>query len=97
MDDCARFVVEAGYSNQVDGQIVNAGLGRDIAINDLALLIAGDKDRIKHIEHIHPQSEIHKLLCNSGKAKELLGWEPEITLEEGIRRTEEWISSTNLI
>ncbi len=97
VDDCARFVVEAGYSNQVDGQIVNAGLGRDIAINDLALLIAGDKDRIKHIEHIHPQSEIQKLLCNSGKAKELLGWEPQITLEEGIRRTEEWISSTNLI
>jgi UDP-glucose 4-epimerase len=97
VEDCARFVVEAGYSDKVNGQIVNAGLGRDISINDLAMLIAGDPSRIRHVEHIHPQSEIQKLLCNYQKAKELLGWEPKITLEEGIRLTEEWIKTTNLI
>lgn len=97
VEDCARFVVEAGYSEAVNGHIVNAGLGRDIAINDLALLIVGDADRIKHVEHIHPQSEIQKLLCNSGKAKELLGWEPRVTLEEGIARTEEWIKGSHLL
>ncbi|KRE97942.1 NAD-dependent dehydratase [Paenibacillus sp. Soil766] len=91
VEDCARFVVDAGFSDKVDGQIVNAGLGRDISVNDLALLIIGDSSRIKHVEHIHPQSEIQKLLCNYGKAKELLGWEPLVSLEEGIRRTEAWI------
>lgn len=91
VDDCARFVVEAGYSDSVNGQIVNAGLGRDITINDLAKLIVQDNSRIKHVEHIHPQSEIQKLLCNYGKAKALMGWEPQVSLEEGIRRTEEWI------
>lgn len=93
VEDCARFVAEAGFSDNVDGQIVNAGLGRDISVNDLAMLIIGDSSRIKHIEHIHPQSEIQKLLCNYGKAKELLGWEPLVSLEEGIRRTEAWIQS----
>jgi len=97
VEDCARFVVEAGYSDAVNGEIVNAGLGRDIAINDLARLIVGDESRICHVEHIHPQSEIHKLLCNSDKAERLLGWKPEISLEEGIRRTEQWIVDTNLI
>jgi UDP-glucose 4-epimerase len=97
VEDCARFVVEAGYSDSANGQIVNAGLGRDIAINELAELIVGNKSRIKHVEHIHPQSEIQKLLCNSSKAKQLLGWEPQISLEEGIRRTEQWIASTDLI
>jgi UDP-glucose 4-epimerase len=96
VEDCARFVVAAGFSDAVNGEIVNAGLGRDIAINDLALLIAGDSSRIKHIEHIHPQSEIQKLLCNSSKAKLLLNWEPEINLEEGIARTTEWIKSGGL-
>lgn len=96
VEDCARFVAEAGYADEVNGQIVNAGLGRDIAINDLALLIVGDRDRIRHVEHIHPQSEIQKLLCNSAKAKRLLGWEPRVSLEEGIRRTREWISSGGL-
>jgi len=97
VEDCARFVVEAGYSDKVNGEIVNAGLGRDISINDLAKLIVDDESRIRHVEHIHPQSEIRKLLCNYGKAKRLLGWEPTVSLEEGIRRTEEWIRSVDLI
>lgn len=97
VEDCARFVVQAGYRDEVNGEIVNAGLGRDIAINELAELIVDDSSRIKHIEHIHPQSEIPKLLCDYSKAKRLLGWEPEVTLEEGIKRTEEWIENTKLI
>jgi nucleoside-diphosphate-sugar epimerase len=91
VEDCACFVVEAGYSASVNGQIVNAGLGMDISINDLAMLICGDKERIRHVPHIHPQSEIQRLLCDYSKAKEILGWEPEISLEEGIKRTEDWI------
>lgn len=96
VEDCARFVVEAGYSDKVNGEIVNAGLGRDISVNDLAELIVGDKERIKHVEHIHPQSEIQKLLCNYDKAKSLLAWQPEISLEEGIARTEAWIKEGHL-
>jgi nucleoside-diphosphate-sugar epimerase len=97
VEDCARFVVQAGYSDAVNGEIVNAGLGRDITINDLAKLIVGDESRIRHVPHIHPQSEIQKLLCNYSKAEQLLGWRPEVSLEEGIRRTREWISTTDLI
>lgn len=94
VEDCARFVAEAGYSDRVNGEIVNAGLGMDISINQLAELIASDKSRIRHIPHIHPQSEIQKLLCNSLKAKELLGWEPKVSLTEGIQRTREWIEKS---
>lgn len=91
VEDCADFVVKAGYSDKVNGEIVNAGLGRDITINELALLIAQDKGKIKHVPHIHPQSEIPKLLCNYQKAAKLLGWSPKTDLEEGIKRTTEWI------
>lgn len=97
VEDCARFVVEAGYSNKVDGEIVNAGLGKDVSINALAKLIVENEDQIDHITHIHPQSEIPKLLCNYSKAEKLLNWEPKYSLEEGIKKTEEWIKTTNLI
>ena len=93
VEDCARFVVQAGYSDAVNGEIVNAGLGRDVSINELAMMIVGDPSRIEHVPHIHPQSEIQKLLCNYDKAKQLLGWEPQVSLEEGIRLTEEWIQA----
>ncbi|MEK4146259.1 SDR family NAD(P)-dependent oxidoreductase [Robertmurraya sp. FSL W8-0741] len=97
VDDCADFVVQTGYSEQVNGEIVNAGLGRDISVNDLAKLIVEDSARIEHVEHIHPQSEIQKLLCNYEKANKLLGWQPKVSLEEGLRRTEQWIKTSHLI
>ena len=91
VEDCAEFVVQAGYSDKVNGEIINAGLGRDISINDLALLIAEDEAKIKHVPHIHPQSEIMKLLCNFDKANRLLGWKPNHPLEAGIAKTKAWI------
>lgn len=91
VEDCADFVVQAGYSDKVNGEIINAGLGSDISINDLALLIAEDKNKVKHIPHIHPQSEIMKLLCNYKKANHLLGWKPNHSLKEGINKTKQWI------
>lgn len=91
--DCARFVIESGYNNNVNGEIVNAGTGRDVTINELAQIISGNRVNINHVKHIHPQSEIMKLKCDYTKAKKLIGWEPEYSLEDGIRETEEWISS----
>lgn len=96
VEDCARFVIQAGLSDRVNGQIINAGLGQDISINDLAKLIVQDESKIKHVEHIHPQSEIQKLLCNYGKAEQLLGWKPIYSLEEGIAKTEAWIKEGHL-
>lgn len=90
--DCARFVVESGYSNNVNGQIVNAGTGRDVTVNELAEIISNNRVNINHVKHIHPQSEIMKLKCNYNKAKKLIGWEPEYSLENGIKETEEWLS-----
>lgn len=91
VEDCADFIIKTGFSDKVNGEIVNAGLGKDISINELAQLISKDEKRIKHVEHIHPQSEIPKLLSNYSKANKLLDWSPKVTLEEGIKKTEEWI------
>ncbi|MDR1160542.1 MAG: SDR family NAD(P)-dependent oxidoreductase [Syntrophomonadaceae bacterium] len=92
VEDCARFVIRAGFSDQANGEILNAGLGEDLSINQLAALIANDPELIKHIEHIHPQSEIQKLKCNYAKAEKLLSWRPDISLEQGLALTKAWIA-----
>lgn len=91
VEDCARFVVAAGYSDQVNGHIVNAGLGQDVSINVLANMVMREQNRIQYVSHIHPQSEIQKLLCNYAKAKIILNWEPTVSLEQGLRITESWM------
>lgn len=91
--DCARFVVEATFSDAAVGEVLNAGTGTDVSINELAELIASEGTDIEHVEHHHPQSEVPKLLCDSSKAREVLGWESEYTLEEGIGELRAWIAN----
>ena len=93
VEDCVDFIIRAGNNDFALGQIINAGTGNDVAINDLALLIAGTSKLIKHVPHIHPQAEIMRLKCNSSKARDLLGWEPRFSLEKGIEKTKKWIES----
>lgn len=92
VEDCAKFITQTGYkASQVGGELIHAGSGRDISINDLAHLIGVGTSQIEHVPHIHLQSEIQKLICNPTKAKMALNWEPTITLEDGIARTEAWL------
>jgi len=95
VEDCAEFVVQTAYSDASNGEILNAGLGKDITINDLASLICKDAGRIKHVEHIHPQSEIPKLVCDYSKSKRLMGWKPRTSLKEGIDMFRQWMKDTN--
>ena len=94
VEDCAEFIVNASFNEKAVGEVINGGSGKDIAIKELAVLVCKDPERIKHVKHHHPQSEIPKLLCDYTKAKELLGWEPKTSLEEGIEKTKVWIKTT---
>lgn len=91
VEDCADFIVRVALSKKTEGEIINCGSGKDTNINDLALMITKNKGKIKHVKHIHPQAEIQKLISDNSKAKKILGWEPKTSLEEGIKKTEEWI------
>ena len=90
--DCARFVCDALLSDAATGRILNAGTGADVSVNALAAAIEPDPSRIVHIEHIHPQSEIAVLRCDAREAERLLGWRPEVALDEGLRRVRSWMS-----
>jgi dTDP-glucose 4,6-dehydratase len=91
VEDCADFVCRAAEEPGAEGEVINAGTGRDISMKDLAQLIASAGNRVDHVPHDHPQAEIPRLLCNPAKAERLLGWRPATTLEEGLERTRAWL------
>ncbi|MDE2079325.1 MAG: NAD-dependent epimerase/dehydratase family protein [Patescibacteria group bacterium] len=62
------------------GEAINIGAGRNVSINDLATLIDGGAER----EYLPPRIEAHDTRADIRKAKELLGWAPTTTLEDGI-------------
>lgn len=97
VEDCAEFIVEASKCNKCIGEVINAGTGKDISINNLAKPVVKNNDGvIQHVEHHHPQSEIMKLVCNNSKAKEILDWKPKTSLKEGIKKLENWIKQNKV-
>ena len=91
--DCARFVADALLSDAAVGRVLNAGTGVDVSVNELAAAVEPDGSRIVHVEHIHPQSEIPVLRCDPALAKAVLGWEPRVTLAEGLAATRTWMDA----
>jgi nucleoside-diphosphate-sugar epimerase len=89
--DCVEFIVDATFSEEATGEVLNAGTGSDTSINDLAELVATGDTKITHVEHHHPQSEVQTLRCDPSKAESMLDWEPEVSLEEGIGRLRTWL------
>lgn len=92
VEDCAEFMLRAAHEISARGELLNAGTGRDVAISELAGLIGGGRVATRHVPHPHPQAEIARLVCDSTKAERVLGWKPGIRLEEGVRRTRDWIA-----
>lgn len=90
VEDCADFLYRASVEDKAVGQVINAGLGEDIQIGDLARLICDDESKIQFVTHHHPQAEIQKLLCDYSKARALLGWKPQTDLNTGIEKLRKW-------
>ncbi|MCL4234523.1 MAG: NAD-dependent epimerase/dehydratase family protein [Deltaproteobacteria bacterium] len=93
VEDCARFIVEAGFDARAEGRVLNAGSGSDVTINDLAQVVSDGRAPIVHVPHIHPRSEIMKLRCDASLVRSLLGFTPRVDLAAGIARTTGWISA----
>lgn len=91
--DLAEGIVLAALSDKVIGEIINLGTGKDIAIRDVANLIykkTGSKSELRIGALPTRPNEIWKMSSDSTKAKEILGWEPKVSFEEGLDVTIEW-------
>jgi nucleoside-diphosphate-sugar epimerase len=77
--DVVRANILAAESGRVGkGEVINIGGGKNVTVNQLADLFGGER------KNIPPRIEAKNSLADITKAKELLGWEPTIKLEEGI-------------
>src|SRR5579883_595547 len=94
--DTAEGFIKAAESDKAIGQEINLGSGAEISVAALAETIAAmvgrqvpvrvDEKRVRS-----RQAEVTRLLANNSRARELIGWQPVVGLEEGLRRTIEWV------
>ena len=78
--------------NITDGTPVNAGISRYVTMNEAVDIIFEyldwEPDEINYMTD-KPQGVRHRA-ADTTRAEELLGWEPEYTVEEGIKNTLDW-------
>jgi len=96
--DTVDGFLRVASADDVLGEEINLGNDNTIRIGDLAEKIFGMIGRTPRLvtdsQRIRPgKSEVLKLWASNKKAKELIGWEPRVSLDEGLRRTVEWISA----
>ncbi|MDD5051034.1 MAG: SDR family NAD(P)-dependent oxidoreductase [Candidatus Pacebacteria bacterium] len=61
------------------GEVINIGSGKESSVLQIAEMIGGT------VVHIAPRIEPRRSFSDITLAKKLLGWEPKISLEKGIR------------
>ncbi|MFQ5691484.1 MAG: GDP-mannose 4,6-dehydratase [Nitrospinota bacterium] len=92
VEDTVRGFLAVGQAPDAVGQAVNVGSGFEISIGELAGKVIERVGRSVRVEtdeaRLRPEkSEVARLWAYTKKAGEVLGWSPEVSLDEGLDRT----------
>jgi len=94
-DTVAGFI-RAAEAQGVEGQVFNLGTGSEVSVAELVQAIGRILGRelrvVQEVARLRPdKSEVLRLLSDNRKASEQLGWQPQVSLEQGLAQTVEWI------
>jgi len=102
VEDTCRGMIELAECNQAIGQTVNIGSNFEISIGDTLELIKkimqSDVKFLTEASRIRPEkSEVFRLWCDNSRIRELTGFKPAYTIEEGLRKTVDWFTDPHNI
>lgn len=95
VSDTAAGILAAGLSTQSVGQTINLGSGKEIQVRELARTVAEVLGR-PHAEvtHVEPRpGDVLRLLADSSTAKKLLGFQPSVSLRDGLAHLRDWYAN----
>ncbi len=98
-DTCRGFLALAEHSESC-GQIVNIGSNFEISIGEILekikALMNSDVEFLVEEQRLRPKdSEVFRLWCDNTKIREMTGFEPQYSIEDGLMRTIEWFRNPN--
>lgn len=99
VSDTVEGILSALRSDAAVGQEINLGTGAEISVADLAakvIELVGRGNRIKSVDSRKRASgsEIQRLVSDNRLAKKILGWQPNVSLEEGLKKTIAWVKQS---
>ena len=97
VEDTCRGFIALSESEKSVGETVNIGSNYEISIlntfNLIKEIMNSDVELVHDESRIRPKnSEVERLWCDNTKIKNFTGFEPKISLEEGLTRTVKWFN-----
>jgi nucleoside-diphosphate-sugar epimerase len=95
VDDTVEGLISLGLKDGLSGEVVNIGSSEEHTVLEYANLVkelTGSNSEIKFAEEL-PKDDPIKRKPDISRAKDILDWEPKISLEEGLQRTIQYIKS----
>jgi NAD dependent epimerase/dehydratase len=95
--DTVEGFIKVGLCDKVIGRVVNLGVGEGYSIGTvvksiLKIMTRQDIEIKQDPSRIRPaKSEVMRLVSDNTVAKQICGWQPKYTLEQGLAETVEWI------
>jgi UDP-glucose 4-epimerase len=92
VSDTAHGILLAGEHPLAVGETINVGSGSEVTINDLARIVAVEAGRPDAaVDHDRPRpGDVPRLVADVSRARALLGYEPRVSLSEGLQRLLQW-------
>jgi UDP-glucose 4-epimerase len=92
IDDAVEATMLAAIRPRAEGEIFNVGTGIETSVNDLGIAIGRALDVPVELRHIDRRDidNIRRRVVSIEKARRMLRWTPQVTLETGLSRTAEW-------
>lgn len=97
IDDTVRGTLLAGFTHEAEGRVFNLGNTRETTIRGLAEMIrdaVGSSSEIVTTDYetyYGPGFEdTRRRVPDVTRARDILNWEPQVSLEDGLARTIEW-------
>ncbi|MBI4430172.1 MAG: NAD-dependent epimerase/dehydratase family protein [Candidatus Omnitrophica bacterium] len=97
VDDLISFVNCALQKQMAPFELVNVGLGKSISVHELVRKIIEISGKNLKVEYDKSKPSINfKLSLNIDRAKNIFGWSPKVSLDEGIVKTLAWYEETRI-
>lgn len=97
VSDTVEGFVKAAASQGAEGQTINLGTSSETSIGDLVKKIGQLMGKTLHVRidavrQRPSDSEVERLLSDNSRAIKILGWQPKVSLEQGLQQTIHWVA-----
>jgi nucleoside-diphosphate-sugar epimerase len=91
-------VLRACTAPRASGEVINVAVGGRISINELCARMASVLGSTVQPEYTPPRAgDVRDSQADITRAREILGYEPIVSFEEGLRRTLEWYKAEHAL